>query len=196
MTALTLPLKVDLKDVHFTDEQFYQLCINNPELIVERDSKGTLIVMAPVGGDSGNREADYITDLSIWNRQSGLGKVFSSSALFKLPGGGDRSPDAAWVKLSRWQALTPEQRQKFPPIAPDFVIELRSRTDSLKPLQEKMQEYMASGVQLGWMFNPQDQQVEIYRQGQEKEVRSLPTQLSGEAILPGFELQVELFDND
>jgi len=196
MTALTLPLKVDLKDVHFTDEQFYQLCINNPELIVERDSKGTLIVMAPVGGDSGNREADYITDLSIWNRQSGLGKVFSSSALFKLPGGGDRSPDAAWVKLSRWQALTPEQRQKFPPIAPDFVIELRSRTDSLKPLQEKMQEYMASGVQLGWMFNPQDQQVEIYRQGQEKEVRSLPTQLSGEAILPGFELQVELFADE
>ena len=196
MTALTLPLKVDLKDVHFTDEQFYQLCINNPELIVERDSKGTLIVMAPVGGDSGNREADYIIDLGTWNRQSGLGKVFSSSALFKLPGGGDRSPDAAWVKLSRWQALTPEQRQKFPPIAPDFVIELRSRTDSLKPLQEKMQEYMASGVQLGWMFNPQDQQVEIYRQGQEKEVRSLPTQLFGEEILTGFELQVELFADE
>ncbi len=134
MTALTLPLKVDLKDVHFTDEQFYQLCVNNPELNVERDSKGTLIVMAPVGGDSGNREADYITDLNIWNRQSGLGKVFSSSTLFKLPGGGDRSPDAAWVKLSRWQVLTSEQRQKFPPIAPDFVIELRSRTDSLKSL--------------------------------------------------------------
>jgi Uma2 family endonuclease len=193
MTALTLPLKVDLKNVHFTDEQFYQLCINNPELIVERDSKGTLIVMAPVGGDSGNREADYIIDLGTWNRQSGLGKVFSSSTLFNLPGGGDRSPDAAWVELSRWQALTPEQRQKFPPIAPNFVIELRSRTDSLKPLQEKMQEYMESGVQLGWMFNPQDQQVEIYRQGQEKEVRSLPTKLSGEEILPEFELQVDLF---
>ena len=196
MTALTLPLKVDLKNVHFTDEQFYQLCINNPELIVERDSKGTLIVMAPVGGDSGNREADYIIDLGTWNRQSGLGRVFSSSTLFKLPGGGDRSPDAAWVELSRWQALTPEQRQKFPPIAPNFVMELRSRTDNLKPLQEKMQEYVESGVQLGWMFNPQDQQVEIYRQGQEKEVRSLPTKLSGEEILPGFELQVDLFSND
>jgi Uma2 family endonuclease len=193
MTALTLPLKVDLKNVHLTDEQFYQLCINNPELNIERNSKGILIVMAPVGGDSGNREADYITDLNIWNRQSGLGKVFSSSTLFKLPGGGTRSPDAAWIELSRWQALTPEQRQKFPPIAPNFVIELRSRTDSLQTLQEKMQEYMDSNVQLGWMFNPQDQQVEIYRQGQEKEVRSLPTQLSGEAILPGFELQVDLF---
>lgn len=196
MTALTLPLKVDLKDVHLTDEQFYQLCINNPKLNIERNSKGILIVMAPVGGDSGNREADYITDLNIWNRQSGLGKVFSSSTLFKLPGGGDRSPDAAWVKLSRWQALTLEQRQKFPPIAPDFVIELRSRTDNLQTLQEKMQEYRDSGVRLGWMFNPQDQQIEIYRQGQEKEVRSLPTQLSGEETLPGFKLQVDLFTDD
>jgi Uma2 family endonuclease len=182
MTALTLPLKVDLKDVDLTDEQFYQLCINNPELNVERNSKEVLIIMAPVGGDSGSREADYIVDLGNWNRQSGLGKVFSSSTLFKLPGGGDRSPDAAWVEPSRWQALTPEQRQKFPPIAPDFIIELRSLTDSLKALQEKMQEYMDSEVQLGWMFNPQDQQVEIYRQGQEKEVRLLPTELSGEEI--------------
>lgn len=196
MTALTLPLKVDLKDVHLTDEQFYQLCINNPKLNIERNSKGILIVMAPVGGDSGNREADYIIDLGTWNRQSGLGKVFSSSTLFKLPGGGDRSPDAAWVKLSRWQALTLEQRQKFPPIAPDFVIELRSRTDNLQTLQEKMQEYRDSGVRLGWMFNPQDQQVEIYRQGQEKEVRSLPTQLLGEETLPGFKLQVDLFTDD
>jgi Uma2 family endonuclease len=92
--------------------------------------------------------------LGSWNRQSGLGKVFSSSTLFKLPGGGNRSPDAAWVELSRWQVLTPEQRQKFPPIAPDFVIELRSRTDDLETLQEKMQEYIDSGVRLGWMFNP------------------------------------------
>jgi Uma2 family endonuclease len=113
-----------------------------------------------------------------------------------LPGGGDRSPDAAWVELSRWQALTPEQRQKFPPIAPDFVIELRSRTDNLQTLQAKMQEYLDSGVRLGWLFNPQDQQIEIYRQGQEKEVRSLPTLLSGETVLPGFTLQVDLFTDD
>jgi Uma2 family endonuclease len=113
--------------------------------------------------------------------------------MFKLPGGGDRSPDAAWIELSRWQALTPEQRQKFPPIAPDFVLELRSRTDDLSTPQEKMQEYLNSGVRLGWLFNPQDQQVEIYRQGQAKEVRSLPTQLSGEVVLPGFTLQVDRF---
>jgi Uma2 family endonuclease len=194
--ALTLPLQFDIKHVHLSDEQFYQLCIHNPELDIERSAQGMLIVMSPVGGDSGSREADYITDLGIWNRQSGLGKVFSSSTLFKLPGGGDRSPDAAWVALSRWEALTPEQRQKFPPIAPDFVIELRSRTDALEPLQEKMQEFMDSGVKLGWMFNPQGQQVEIYRQGQGKEVRDLPTKLLGEQVLPGFELQVDRFCQD
>ena len=191
--TITLPLKVNLQQVHFTDEQFYQLCINNPDLTIERDAAGALIVMTPVGGESGNREADYIIDLGNWNRQTKLGKVFSSSTIFKLPNGGSRSPDAAWVELSRWQSLSPEQRQKFPPIAPDFVIELRSRTDDLPTLQDKMQEYLDSGVQLGWLFNPQDQQVEIYQQGQEKELRALPTQLSGEALLPGFTLQVDHF---
>jgi Uma2 family endonuclease len=196
MTSLTLPFKVDLKHVYLSDEQFYQLCINNPSLNIERSAEGVLIFMAPVGGDSGKREADFILDLGLWNRQTQLGEVFSSSTMFKLPGGGDRSPDAAWVERSRWEALTPEQRQKFPPIAPDFVIELRSRTDSLAMLQEKMQEYMNSGVKLGWLFNPQDQQVEIYRQGQEKEVRALPTELSGESALPGFSLQVDPFTDD
>ncbi|MGH2415702.1 MAG: Uma2 family endonuclease, partial [Microcystaceae cyanobacterium] len=185
MTAIAFPLKMDLKHVHLTDEQFYHLCISNPDLNIERNAKGVLLVMPPVGGESGNREIELGIDLGNWNRQTKLGKVFSSSTIFKLPGGGDRSPDCAWVQLSRWQALTPEQRQKFPPLAPDFVIELRSRTDDLPTLQEKMQEYLDSGVQLGWLFNPQDQQVEIYRQGQTKEVRSLPTQLSGEAVLSG-----------
>ena len=193
MVQLTLPLTLDLHQVSFTDDQFYQLCLNNPELSIERSAQGALIVMAPVGGDSGSREADNIIDLGNWNRQTQLGKVFSSSTMFKLPGGGSRSPDAAWVEQSRWQALTPEQRQKFPPIAPDFVMELRSRTDDLATLQEKMQEYLNSGVRLGWLFNPQDQQVEIYRQGQAVEVRSLPTLLSGEAVLPGFTLQVDRF---
>ena len=129
------------------------------------------------------------------------GKVFSSSTLFKLPGGGSRSPDVASVELSRWEALTPEQRQKFPPIAPDLVIELReaklsrreSRSDNLQTLQDKMLEYLQSGVRLGWLFNPQNQQVEIYRQGQTKEARSLPTQLSGEDVLPAFVLEFPLF---
>lgn len=196
MTALSLPLTVDLKQVHLTDEQFYQLCISNPDLSIERNAAGGLILMSPVGGDSGSREMGLGGELYLWNKQTGLGKTFSSSTVFKLPGGGDRSPDAAWVELSRWQALTPEQRQKFPPIAPDFVIELRSQTDNLQTLQAKMQEYLDSGVRLGWLFNPQDQQVELYRQGQQKEVRSLPTLLSGETVLPGFTLQVDLFTDD
>lgn len=193
---LTFPLKVDLNQVHLSDEQFYRLCINNPELIIERSAKGVLLFMSPVGGESGSREMDLGGELYVWNKQTDLGKVFSSSTVFKLPGGGDRSPDAAWVERSRWQTLTPEQRQKFPPIAPDFVIELRSRTDDLLTLQEKMQEYMESGVRLGWLFNPQEQQVEIYRQGQAKEVRKLPTQLSGEEVLPGFVLQCDRFSNE
>jgi Uma2 family endonuclease len=196
MTALTFPLEVDLTHVHLTDEQFYQLCITNPELNIELNPKGVLIFMPPVGGDSGSRELELGTDLSIWNRQTKLGKVFSSSTVFQLPGGGKRSPDAAWIEISRWQALTNEQRQKFPPIAPDFVIELRSRTDSLETLQAKMQEYIDSGVRLGWLFNPLNQQVEIYRPGQAKEVRSLPTRLFGENVLPGFELAVDRFTDD
>jgi Uma2 family endonuclease len=193
MSALTSALEIDMKHIQLTDEQFYQLCVKNPELNIERSAQGILILMPPVGGESGSRELELGIDLGLWNRRSKLGKVFSSSTIFKLPRGGDRSPDADWVELSRWQSLTPEQRQKFPPIAPDFVIELRSRTDDLSTLQEKMQEYLNSGVRLGWLFNPQDQQVEIYRQDQDKEVRALPTQLSGEVVLPGFELQVEQF---
>ncbi len=193
--TLTLPLKVNLQQVHLSDEQFYQLCISNPELTIERDAAGALIVMTPVGGESGNREMNLGGELYLWNKQTNLGKVFSSSTIFKLPNGGSRSPDAAWVELSCWQSLTPEQRQKFPPIAPDFVIELRSRTDDLPTLQAKMQECLDSSVQLGWLFNPPNQQVEIYRPGQAKELRDLPTQLSGESLLPGFELQVDLFSD-
>ena len=196
MSPLTLPLKVDLTDIPFSDDQFYQLCINNPELNVECDANGALVFMSPVGGESGSREAEFGGDLIFWNRRTKLGKVFSSSTIFRLPNGGRRSPDAAWVERSRWQRLSPEERQKFPPIAPDFVMELRSRTDHLSDLQEKMDEYMNSGVRLGWLFKPADQQVEIYRQGQEKEVRSLPTTLLGETVLPDFELLAEEFSDE
>ncbi|HBQ98341.1 MULTISPECIES: Uma2 family endonuclease [unclassified Roseofilum] len=196
MTSLTLPLKVNLQQVHLSDEQFYFLCMSNPHLNFERNLQGALILMSPVGGESGSYELELGADLTIWNRRTKLGKVFSSSTLFKLPGGGDRSPDLAWVERSRWDTLTSEERQKFPPLAPDFVLELRSPSDRLTPLQEKMQEYLDSGVHLGWLLNPQDQEVEIYRQGQPKEVRSLPTALSGESVLPDFILSVQRFGED
>jgi len=187
------PLTLKLDTVDLSDEQFYHLCQNNRELKFERTAKGELIIMSPVGGESGNREADLIIDLGIWNRQTGLGFPFSSSTIFKLPNGADRSPDAAWIQRERWQALTPEQRRKFPPIAPDFVIELRSATDDLEMLRSKMQEYMDAGVQLAWLINPQQQQVEIYRQKQDVEVQNLPTQLAGEDVLPGFSLSLSCY---
>lgn len=115
MNTLTL----DVKSVNLTDEQFEQLCQHNLEWRIEQTANGELIVMAPVGGESGEREASFIIDLGIWNRQTKLGHVFSSSTIFKLPNGGKRSPDAAWVSNQRWKALTPLQRRKFPPIAPD-----------------------------------------------------------------------------
>lgn len=169
-----------------TRQQFYQLCQANPDLLLERSPQGELIIVSPVGGESGSWEADLIGDVLIWNRQTRLGVVFSSSTVFSLPGQGDRSPDVAWVQLDRWQALTPEQRETFPPLCPDFVIELRSKSDRLKPLQDKMQEYLNSGLRLGWLINPQDQQVEIYRPGQPVEVVNFPVALSGEEVLPGF----------
>lgn len=184
---------LNLEKVGLTDEQFDALCQVNPDLQLERTAKGKLIIMPPVGGISGNREADLITDLNIWNRQSKQGIVFSSSTIFRLPNGGDRSPDAAWIQLERWNTITPEQQEKFPPICPDFVIELRSRTDSLEPLQQKMQEYLNSGLKLGWLINPQQQQAEIYRINQPVEILQLPATLSGENILPEFTLELPLF---
>jgi Uma2 family endonuclease len=187
-----MPVILNLDTVELTDEQFWRLCQQNRDLQLERSEAGELIVMPPVGGTSGNREAGLISLLWLWNQQTGLGKVFSSSTIFKLPGGGDRSPDAAWVKLERWQALSEEEQEKFPPICPDFIVELRSRTDQLKPLQQKMQEYLNSGLRLGWLINPQDKQVEIYRPNQAVEIVTFPIDLSGEEVLPGFVLKLPL----
>ena len=174
-----------------TREQFYQLCLANPDVPMERSPKGELIIMAPVGGEGGNQEANLIIKVGVWNERTQLGVVFSSQTAFSLPGGGDRAPDVAWVRLDRWQSLSQEEREGFPPICPDFVIERRSRSDRLQPLQAKMQEYLSSGLQLGWLINPQDRQVEIYRPTQPVEVIGLPVVLSGETVLPGFELRLD-----
>lgn len=174
-----------------TDDAFYQLCLANPEIKFERSAKGELIVMPPTGGESGRRNADITIDLGVWNRQKRLGYTFDSSTCFKLPNGAERSPDAAWIERSRWNALSPEERTKFPPLAPDFVIELRSATDSLAPLQAKMREYQENGVRLGWLINPQDKTVEIYRLGQAVEVKESIASLSGEDVLPGFTLELD-----
>ena len=187
------PITLSFKNVALTDDQFYQLCQDNENWQLEKNAQGELIIMPPVGGLSGKRESDLNADLVIWNRQTQLGQVFSSSTIFTLPSGAKRSPDVAWVKSDRWESLTLEEQEKFPPLCPDFVIELRSRTDSLSQLQEKMQEYLDSGLQLGWLINPQAQEVEIYRPNQAVEIVQLPTILSGEKVLPGFILEISLF---
>jgi Uma2 family endonuclease len=183
MTALTLNLNSIIK---LTDEQFYQLCQDNETLRFERNSKGELIIMPPTGGETSNRNAGLTAQIWVWNEQTQLGKVFDSSGGFKLPNGADRSPDASWVKLERWNALTPEQKTKFAPLCPDFVVELLSPSDSLKDTQEKMKEYRDNGARLGWLINRKSRQVEIYRQEQGVEVVENPVTLSGEDVLPGF----------
>jgi Uma2 family endonuclease len=190
-TKTNEPVPLNLSKIHFTPEQFYELCIHNPERSLELTSQGELIVMSPVGGGSGKRELALGADLLIWNRKTQLGEVFSSSTVFKLPLGSQRSPDVAWVERSRWETLTPEDQEKFPPLAPDFVIELRSRTDALSDLQDKMAEYQANGVRLGLLINRQDRQVEIYRLGQPVEILQSPETINCKEVLPGFILELK-----
>jgi len=174
-----------------SDEAYYLFCRANPDLRIERSAQGEMIVMPPTGGETGRRNASITVQLGIWNQKAKLGEIFDSSSGFKLPNGADRAPDASWVTSARWNALTPEQKEKFPPLCPDFVIELRSSTDRLSELQAKMQEYIDNGARLGWLINRKDQQVEIYRPAQEKEILRAPLKLSGEDVLPGFSLDLE-----
>ncbi|MEH2105188.1 Uma2 family endonuclease [Nostoc sp.] len=182
----TLKLKIDL-----TDAQFFEMCQKNRDYRFERTASGELLIMPPTGSDTGNRNFDMVVELGIWNKQTKLGKGFDSSSGFTLPNGAERSPDVSWVKIERWNALTPEQQEKFAPICPDFVVELRSRTDSLKELQEKMQEYIENGAQLGWLIDRKNKRVEIYRPGKDVEILDNPVSLSGENVLPGFVLHLE-----
>ena len=173
-----------------THEQFQQIASVNRDLRLERSAEGELIVMPPTGSDTGNRNLDIEGQLWLWNRQTKLGVAFNSSSGFHLPNGANRSPDAAWVKLDRWEALTSEEREGFAPICPDFVVELRSKSDNIASLRAKMREYLANRACLGWLIDRKNRKVEIYRQGQDVEVLDNPTTLSGENVLPGFVLDL------
>ncbi|WP_017661687.1 Uma2 family endonuclease [Baaleninema simplex] len=189
LLLLHLPSELALQ---VTREQFAALAAANRELNLERTAIGELIVNPPTGGESGKRNAKIITQLGVWcEANEMLGEYFDSSTGFELPNGANRSPDASWVLRERWEALTLEQREGFIPLCPDFVIELRSKTDSLKELRAKMQEYMDNGAQLGWLIDPQNKQVEIYRAGQAVEVLENPSMLSGEEVLPRFMLKLQ-----
>jgi Uma2 family endonuclease len=176
--------------IDLTDDQFYELCQNHRDLRFERNAAGEIIIMSPTGGETGNRNFSLTVQFGNWVNSDGTGLGFDSSTGFKLPNGGDRSPDLSWITLSRWNALTPDQRRKFPPIAPDFILELRSQTDDLKPLQDKMQEYIDNGVCLGLLLNPQDRQVEIHRPNQPIQILNQPQQIDCNPELPGFILNL------
>ena len=195
MTQVNLPQAIAVNipptlTLTLTHEQFVELAIANRDLQLERTATGELILMPPTGGETGNRNLDMEGQLWLWNRQTRLGKAFNSSTGFHLPNGADRSPDAAWVRQDRWDALSPEERKSFVPICPDFVLELRSESDNIKPLRTKMREYMENGARLGWLIDRKNTKVEIYRQGQDVEVLDNPVTLSGEDVLLGFVLDL------
>ena len=180
-----MAIAIDLKAFtpSISDRAFQELCADNPEARFETNKEGKLIVMSPTGSESGKFNLNLAFQVELWNRQYKLGVVFDSSTGFKLSNGATRSPDVSWIKQERWDSLSIKQQRGFAPIEPDFVIELMSPTDDLIELQQKMSEYIDCGVKLGWLINPDSQQVEIYRLGQSKEVLDNPQSLSGEAIL-------------
>ncbi|ACK65807.1 protein of unknown function DUF820 [Rippkaea orientalis PCC 8801] len=189
MKSITIP-----KGFKVTPEQFEQLAYAEQLARMELTKEGELIIMSPTGGTAGGKNFNLYLDLGIWNRQTKLGQAFDSSTIFVLPNGARRSPDLSWIKLDRWNQLTQAQKDGFPPIAPDFVIELVSPSDMINQryidLQLKMQEYLDNGVKLGWLISPSIKMVEIYRLNQDLETLNNPQTLSGEDILPGFILDL------
>ena len=200
MELQTIPLPSSLElTLELTDEQFFQLCTDNRDLRFERTATGELIIMPPASSYTGRRNGDLSFQLEGWSCQNKhLGIAFDSSTGFKLPDGTDISPDGAWIRRDRWDALTAEEKKKFAPIFPDFVVELReaklsrreSATDSLEKLRAKMKVYVKNGARLGWLLDRKNRKVEISRQGSDVEILDSPATLSGEDVLPGFVLDL------
>ncbi|MEH2233806.1 MAG: Uma2 family endonuclease [Nostoc sp.] len=185
---IELPKSIGL---YVTQEQFAALAAANRDLRLERTAQGELIVNPPTGWETGERNCSISGELYLWWRNAGEpGEAFDSSTGFILPNGATRSPDASWVSGERWQALTLSQKGTFANICPDFVVELRSSSDTLKSLQDKLREYIDNGAKLGWLIDPQQRRVEIYRLAKDVEVLENPAELSGEAVLPGFVLNL------
>jgi Uma2 family endonuclease len=199
MTSLVIqseqmPLPIDLSALTATtqmsDRQFYDFCLTNPDLRIERKASGEIIVMPPAFSDTGNRNLRIAAQVFNWAEQDETGEAFDSSAGFTLPNGAMRAPDVAWILNDRWNALTPEQQASFAPIVPDFVVELRSSSDRLPDLQEKMEDYLANGVRLGLLVDRKSCQVHLYRPNVAPEILEKPETVSCEPELPGFRLRM------
>lgn len=184
------PVKLNVQGLKMTDEQFALLCQENPELRLELTAQGELSIMPPTGSKTGWRNNEIAYALTAWAKADGTGVTFDSSTLFTLPNGAKRSPDASWIRKDRWNMLSVEKQEGFAPLCPEFIVELRSPLDRLSDLQEKMQEYIANGAQLGWLIDPLEKHVYIYRPNQAVEVLADPASVSGDPILPGFVLSV------
>lgn len=175
-----------------TEDTFKSLCAANPEAKLERTAAGELVILSPTGGEAGRRNLNISMQLGLWNEQTGLGVACDSSTMFQLPNGAFRSPDAAWVELSRWEALTPDEREGFCSLCPDFVVELRSPSDTLKTFREKMNEYIDNGARLGWLIDPKTKQVEIYYPSTSPKILDSPQTVSDDSVLPNFQLKLSL----
>lgn len=188
------PLVINLRPLvkRMSDERFFEFCVANSDLRIERKANGEIVIMPPEGGSSGGRNSTINAELNLWSRQNSTGIAFTSSTGFRLPNGATYSPDAAWVRRSRLNELTQRDKERFPPLCPDFVIELRSITDRLRPLQLKMVEYMDNGARLGWLIDPSDRSVYVYRPDRPAEHLINVIALSGEPELPGFTLDLTL----
>lgn len=188
-TQLPVLLNVAAVNLHVTSEEFDRLCLTNPDLRLELTKDGELIVMSPTGGETGKRNSKLNIRVGVWNERTELGEVFDSSTGYDFTaiGGGKPSPDISWIEKSRLEGV---DISSFIPVVPDFVVELRSKSDALKDVRAKMEEYQRLGVRLGWLINPQQQQVEIYRINRDVETLESPITLSGEDVLPGFMLDL------
>ncbi len=192
LSTENIPLVLQLSPaIQMTDEQFFALCQLNRGYRMERNTNGELIIMPPTGSETGNRNAKLTQQLGNWTDEDGTGINFDSSTGFKLPNGADRSPDAAWMSLEKWNSLTEEQKVRFAPICPDFVVEIRSPSDSLQSLQDKMQEYLDNGVKLGWLIDRKNRRVYIYCPQTEVKCLENPITVSGEPLLSGFQLHTD-----
>jgi Uma2 family endonuclease len=184
---IVLPARLRLERP-MTDNELFKFCARNELLQVERDANGDLILMWPTGLEGGGADLEIGTDLTIWARKDGRGKSFGSNAGFTLPDGSMRSPDAAWLSWERWNALAPKERERFGHVTPEFVIELRSKSDKLPTLQKKMRMWIANGVDLAWLVDPKRRVVEVYRPGEAAEVHENPSSVQGDGPVRGFEL--------
>jgi Uma2 family endonuclease len=185
------PLVLRLRPaVKLSEKQFFTLCQLNRDLRIERNAKGELLLMAPAGGETGRRNADITVQLGVWAKRDGTGVVFDSSTGFRLPNTAVRAPDAAWMSRSRYDSIPAREREQFIPACPDFVLELRSPSDRLEDVREKMQEYLDNGARLGWLLDPPTRTVYVYRPGAPPERRHAPATVSGDPVLPGFVLDL------